>query len=96
MARTAREMLCMPAFASRACLRFRRASFSSKPACFALPLSSSASMMVSERALYASVLRKGSVVLAMVFETAADAREIYGTLVRLYRGCASICDTPHA
>jgi hypothetical protein len=65
-----------PAFARRRCRRSRRASFSSNPACFALPLSSNASTNVSLRALYAAVLRIGSVVDAMVEDTAADALEI--------------------
>ena len=67
----------LPAFSSRLCRRFLRASFSSNPACFALPLSSRASTSVSERDLYAAVFRIGSVDFSIVEETAAEAREIY-------------------
>ena len=70
-------ILSLPAFARRICRRFRRASFSSKPACFAVPLSSSASAIVSDRVLYAAVLRIGSVVFSIVDDTAAEAREIW-------------------
>ena len=66
----------LPALASRSCRRALRASFSSNPACFAVPESSSASTTVSARVLYAAVLRMGSVVVAMVEETAADALDI--------------------
>ena len=65
-----------PALASRSCRRARRASFSSNPACFAVPESSSASTTVSARVLYAAVLRMGSVVEAIVEETAAVALDI--------------------
>jgi hypothetical protein len=68
--------LSFPAFAKRLCLRSLRASFSSNPACFALPLSSKASTNVSARVLYAAVFLMGSVDFSMVEETAADAREI--------------------
>ena len=67
----------LPALASRICRRALRASFSSNPACFAVPESSSASMTVSARVLYAAVLRRGSVVEAIVEETAAVALDIY-------------------
>ena len=70
-------MLFRPAFSRRSWRRLRRASFSSNPACFALPLSSSASAMVSESVLYAAVLRIGSVVRSIVDDTAAEAREIW-------------------
>jgi hypothetical protein len=66
----------LPALASRICRRALRASFSSNPACFAVPESSSASTSVSASVLYAAVLRMGSVVEAMVEETAADALDI--------------------
>jgi hypothetical protein len=66
----------LPALASRTCRRALRASFSSNPACFAVPESSSASTSVSARVLYAAVLRMGSVVEAMVEETAAVALDI--------------------
>ena len=65
-----------PALASRICRRALRASLSSNPACFAVPESSSASMTVSARVLYAAVLRMGSVVEAMVEETADVALDI--------------------
>lgn len=67
----------LPALARRNCRRALRASFSSKPACLAVPESSSASTRVSARVLYAAVLRMGSVVLAIVEETAAVAFDIY-------------------
>jgi hypothetical protein len=66
----------LPALASRICRRALRASLSSNPACFAVPESSSASMTVSARVLYAAVLRMGSVVEAMVEETADVALDI--------------------
>ncbi len=66
----------LPALASRNCRRALRASFSSNPACFAVPESSSASTRVSARVLYAAVLRMGSVVEAMVEETADVALDI--------------------
>lgn len=69
-----------PALASLKARLFRRASFSSNPACFAVPESSNASTRVSARVLYACVLRIGSVVEAIVDETAAEAREIYTTV----------------
>lgn len=69
----------LPALASRSCRRARRASFSSNPACFAVPESSSASTTVSARVLYAAVLRMGSVVDAIVEETAAVALDIYNS-----------------
>lgn len=65
-----------PALASRNCRRALLASLSSNPACFAVPESSSASTSVSARVLYAAVLQMGSVVEAMVKETAADALDI--------------------
>jgi len=65
-----------PALASRFCLRIRRASFSSKPACLALPLSSRASTSVSAKVLYAAVFRIGSVDFSTADETAEEAREI--------------------
>ena len=65
-----------PALARRFCLRSRRASFSSNPACFALPLSSRASMTVSANVLYAVVFRIGSVDFSTAEETAEDARDI--------------------
>ena len=67
----------LPALASRNCRRALRASFSSNPACLAVPESSSASTSVSARVLYAAVLRMGSVVEAIVDETAAVALDIY-------------------
>jgi hypothetical protein len=68
----------LPALASRICRRALRASFSSNPACLAVPESSSASTSVSARVLYAAVLRMGSVVEAIVEETAAVALDIWG------------------
>ena len=67
----------LPALASRTCRRALRASLSSNPACFAVPESSSASTTVSASVLYAAVLRMGSVVEAIVEETAALALDIY-------------------
>lgn len=75
-----RELGATPALANRFARRFLLASFSSYPACFALPLSSSASTIVSESALYAVVFRIGSVELEIFEETADDAREILGAM----------------
>lgn len=71
-----RELGATPAFASRLARRFRRSSLASYPACLALPLSSKASTIVSERVLYAVVFLIGSVEVAIVEDTADEAREI--------------------
>ena len=64
------------ALARHFCLRSRRASFSSKPACFALPLSFRASMTVSVSVLYAAVFCIASVDFSTAAETVEDARDI--------------------
>jgi hypothetical protein len=79
----------LPAFASLFCLLNLRASFSSYPACLALPLSSRASSTVSASTLYASVLRIGSVAVETVLETAVEASRIYTFCIRKKRCLAT-------